>query len=129
MKNLNPIFSSLILVLYLSPLVQSLSGIGYFISNFDYIESELCLNKSKPAIKCHGTCVLAKLIKEKSRDHKPAQESLVNAENTWLFAFSQNSKLSLIVNQEIDKDIPKVKPHLYNLILSKSSFEPPEFLI
>jgi hypothetical protein len=67
----------LIISLCIAVLLQSFStGIivmGYEI-NKAYIASNLCVNRAKPEMKCHGKCHLAKKVKEEEqREQAPSQ--------------------------------------------------------
>jgi len=35
-----------------------------YFSNYDYISQELCKNKSKPVLKCNGTCYVEKVMQD-----------------------------------------------------------------
>ncbi len=52
------------MVALLSQCLYQLDFYAWFKLNEDYIANNLCENKSKPEMKCHGKCFLMKKIRE-----------------------------------------------------------------
>jgi hypothetical protein len=59
-----------------------LGVITYFTLNQEYIATELCINKEKPAMACHGTCFLKKNLKlaDEANDNNGATTGRTNLE-------------------------------------------------
>ncbi len=88
------IFSYLFLVLFLAIYLRPyLPYIDYYI-NQKYIGEELCENKDKPAMQCHGKCHLKKEIKKVTNEQDaplfPSKNS--NKERQITFLYVKNSK-------------------------------------
>ncbi|NGP87652.1 hypothetical protein [Fodinibius halophilus] len=56
----------------LGSLVRFAMPLTWYIANYDYITSELCVNRDNPDIECDGMCQLEKKMHE--RQEKQAQE-------------------------------------------------------
>lgn len=41
----------------------------WFYANRNYVAQKLCINKSRPMLKCHGKCFLSKKIKEAEKEN------------------------------------------------------------
>lgn len=127
MHSISKIASTLVLVLYLSPLIPSLNGIGFYISNFDYIKTNLCVNKEKPEVHCEGTCVLARMIGEQSNEG-----SLLNSyfsEISFLIGFENQSLTEFLPVSEVEIRRDGLNPNHYRLLLANNTLDPPEPMI
>lgn len=51
-------------------LTKPLWPIVDYISNYDYIVTELCQNRARPELNCDGKCYLAQMLTESSRDQE-----------------------------------------------------------
>lgn len=57
-------------VLILSLTTKDLMTYAHFFINQDFISNNLCINRDKPEIMCHGKCFLKKQIQENQKQEK-----------------------------------------------------------
>lgn len=55
------LYSAVLTLLYVAVMVKPLIPTVIYYVNYDYIVTELCENKDKPEMQCHGKCYLKKL--------------------------------------------------------------------
>lgn len=72
MKNILSIF--LLIVMGFQTFQMGIIETDFFIHR-DRIAQELCENKDKPALKCHGNCQLKKELEKQTPAKNPAQQS------------------------------------------------------
>ena len=91
-----------LMLVFASQLVKPyIPYIDYYI-NQDYIAENLCENKEKPALKCHGQCHLKKEVKkaaEKEDETPVAPSNQSKKENQSVQHFCQNNT-TLVFNPE-----------------------------
>jgi len=78
--------SILLLVALASQFFYQLDFYAYFKLNEDYIANNLCENRNKPELRCHGKCFLMKKIKEAHQ--KQENQDIKNKE--IVFVINQN---------------------------------------
>jgi len=92
--------------------------------NKEYIEKNLCENRDKPWMNCHGKCHLKKQIKKASEEDKK-HNPFITTENTLLF-FLTNVSLS-----EFDYSSNLLKNtyyyNFYNYIFISEILKPPQY--
>lgn len=57
-----------------------------FLINQDYIAANLCENKDKPVLKCHGKCHLAKEVAKEDKKEKKENKQKFEDTNTYFFS-------------------------------------------
>lgn len=62
------VVSYILLLFYLSVIVQPALPMVDYVVNYKHISEDLCVNKDKPEIQCHGKCHLKKEIKKAMGD-------------------------------------------------------------
>ncbi len=79
MKFLNTKYTSLFVatILLISVLVSPISYLKFKL-NQDYIAQTLCINKSKPALKCNGHCYYAKKMEKQVQKAAKTKQLLEN---------------------------------------------------
>lgn len=82
------------IILALFMLLKPILPVVEYVVLYDYIRTELCINKSKPELKCNGKCHLAKELKNAS-DSKE--------EGTTKKHFSVETNITFC--QEINQDL------------------------
>lgn len=97
-----------------------------YILNKEYIATNLCVNKSKPILKCNGKCHLAKQLKKQDQKEKPTtsnKEKMEVVTNQNILPLSMN--FVRLVEKESSKNSYKKQ---FNLQKSKlnSIFHPPQ---
>lgn len=63
----------MLILCVLGSLVRFAMPLTWYIANYDYITSELCINRDNPDIECDGMCQLEKKMHQ--RQEKQAQEA------------------------------------------------------
>ncbi|RMG83363.1 MAG: hypothetical protein D6707_01185 [Bacteroidetes bacterium] len=87
------VFAGIFLILFLTAFLhQFFPVINYFV-NYDYISKELCENKDKPELKCHGKCYLQKELK-KTSDNAPLKAIRLLVKKWFHSFYFENSSLS-----------------------------------
>ncbi|RZJ30684.1 MAG: hypothetical protein EOO48_04310 [Flavobacterium sp.] len=95
--------------------------------NYDYIKSELCVNKEKPIMGCNGKCYLAKQLAKASEPEKSSNKKHLSSTKTDLF-------FSSTINHDI-KSLPIARSFSFGWEFSSSQpslhglFRPPAFLL
>jgi len=64
------IFSTCMLLVFLSPLLVKVWILAEFKVNQDFIAKVLCINKDKPMSNCNGKCILAQKLKKAEEPQK-----------------------------------------------------------
>lgn len=64
------IFIHFFLNLYILAILQPVLPIVEYLVNYNYMKNELCENKEKPILKCHGKCYLEKQVKKLDEPNK-----------------------------------------------------------
>lgn len=95
--------------------------------NKEYIEKNLCVNKNKPWMKCHGKCYLKKQIKKASEKEKKSNPFVIT-ENTLLFFFPQIDLLN-IIDLKSKKENSLQYINLYKYLFILKIFKPPKLFI
>jgi hypothetical protein len=67
------------LIAYMLPVAQSVTTIGKYLKNLDYISTTLCVNRDRADIHCEGTCVLAQMM---NKTEVPGESPFTNSENS-----------------------------------------------
>lgn len=63
--------SIFLLALYLFGILKSVSPYIEYALNRDYIVENLCINKDKPELECHGKCYLNDRLQEANEENPP----------------------------------------------------------
>jgi hypothetical protein len=116
--------SFLVLLTSLRDLVTYVS----FYLNQDYISQNLCVNKNKPALMCHGECVLTdSLIKnhEKKDNKTPISQQ---EERTIFILPTIVNILNLLSSLTLKKDSIAYKTDFYAFEYLEEVFHPPSLL-
>lgn len=102
--------------------LAKLGLISYYELNINYIIKELCENKDKPELKCHGKCFLKKKIGEADKAEKQASEVFKQIEFP---VFMPHTTLSIIVEYIFIKNSNPDVNNLYSFIPNIKIFHPP----
>lgn len=102
----------------------------YYI-NYDYIVSELCENKDKPEMGCHGKCYLEKLTEkiEPREQDKPIATIPLLLEDYPISSLDFDSYESVIPDTFKKTLKPNFSKHFLISENSFSIFHPPKFTI
>lgn len=98
-----------------------------YILFYDYITTELCVNKDKPELKCNGTCHLKKELSEAS----DSENQILNDKNNrpltaFSFLFFENlQKFNLNVFYEYISQEYLAYPNSYSHLTTDFIFHPP----
>lgn len=94
----------------------------YYELNISYIIRELCENKDKPDLKCHGKCFLKKKMGLADKAEKQTAEIFKQVEFPVFITPSSQLKFEQFIVINIDKiEIP----NLYTYTISTRIFHPP----
>lgn len=74
---LSIVFTTLYLVAMLKPVEPILE----YCFNYNYIVTELCVNKDKPQLHCNGKCYLMKQLKKQSTNNSSKKAQSIQLEN------------------------------------------------
>ena len=121
------ILSTLMILIFLSPLLMKVSILVDFKIHQDFIAKVLCINKDKPMSNCNGKCILAQKLKKAEEPQKkefPAalKERLeINLYLTDIFIVNTESRLVAENNINLFKNDPFFKSNF-----STEVFHPPK---
>lgn len=123
------LFSILLFLLYLVALVKPLIPTLIYYTNYDYIVTELCENKDKPEMECHGKCYLKKLQDSfepiKHNDKPISKEFLLLKEYPVItLDFESYGSVILDIYRRLTK--PNFSKHFVISEYSISIFHPPK---
>lgn len=62
---------SLFLVLYMVAMLRPIQPIVEYYLQYDYFSKVLCLNKTRPELKCNGQCILMQRLKKAAQESQP----------------------------------------------------------
>ena len=94
--------------------------------NYNYIVSELCINKDKPEMNCKGKCHLSKQLEKTTQKQFPEKENnkaRIVTINDFYPAISTN--FSLIIKSPLVIKKKSIKDIFYKFHLNDSLFRPP----
>ena len=117
--------SILLIFLFLLQAFGSTVLLSNYYINKDYIASVLCINKSKPKLKCNGKCHLSKQLKTAEENEKAPFNSPFEKVNFQLFSKSLNQIMVLNIadyqsEQFSDYSLPNYEQQL------SAVFHPPQ---
>ena len=102
-----------------------------YLVNYDYIATELCINKDKPEMHCNGKCHLAKEIAKtiNTESSNPTEKKA----NTLQFEILYFQEIhSITFNGTTFSSHPKettVYTNIYQHLFSNATFRPPTVII
>ena len=105
---------------------------GIYVSfkiNQDFIAAELCENKEKPEMKCHGKCYLAKQIQRVDNNEKEEKTPQTILQLPSILLFYQELGISAVTSSIVDKITGKqYYNQQFNTSIShvNAVFHPPE---
>ncbi len=119
---------SFLIVIIWAFIFKPVLPIAGFIINYDYIKSELCENRTRPALHCNGSCFLKKELAKTAQD-TPSISTLSNSiafPFQWLL-FPPQTTLNLIQNTISNFKRSHFNPlyALYHFHLISVLFRPP----
>lgn len=97
-----------------------------YLVNYDYIRTELCVNKEKPIMGCNGKCYLMKELAKASESEKPisSDKKHATAETTDLFFLEQD--YNYIISFENAANVVNSNyTNLYSNLAADTVFHPP----
>ncbi len=68
-----------IFIICLTVLLKPVVPVLDYVVNYDYIRTELCVNKAKPQLHCNGKCFLMKQMAAAAESEKPASSDKKHA--------------------------------------------------
>lgn len=97
-----------------------------YLVNYDYIRTELCVNKEKPILGCNGKCYLMKELAKASESEKPisSDKKHAAAETIDLFFFEQDYR-SVISFDTTTRVVNSIYTNLYSNLAMDRIFHPP----
>ncbi|NIJ45563.1 hypothetical protein FHR24_002031 [Wenyingzhuangia heitensis] len=96
-----------------------------YITCYDYIVNELCVNKDKPELQCNGKCYLMKELSKTSESEKNKGDTTKKTVYEFPVLFCQtieNTRLPFPISGVI---LNVVYKNLYSYLISSSLFRPP----
>lgn len=116
----------ILLVLFLKPV---LPVIDYAV-NYEYISKVLCVNKTKPELKCNGKCHLMKELAKASDDDKSTPSEKKQSPNPFvdLFVTEPANYTFLVFQNTIAKEFNSTYTNFYSHLDSDAVFRPPIFI-
>ena len=118
--------SSVLILIFLSPLMMKVGIIVDFKVHQDFIAKVLCINKDKPMSNCNGKCILAQKLKKAEEPQKKELPA----------ALKERSEINLFISEIIDlTTLPEIvrddfshfkKLSLYTSNHSDDVFHPPK---
>lgn len=98
-----PMKKGFIFVLVMAMLLQSSIRsiyVAYYQINRDYIASELCINKAKPASTCNGKCYLVKKMKQQDQQEQTIPSVLKGLKEVVLYFTDYNLFLTPVFPED-----------------------------
>ncbi len=123
------IFTHIFINLYILALLQPVLPLLDYVVNYDYIVSELCVNKSNTVKGCNGKCYLSAKVEKQTKDDvdKPIPKLPKLDLNTFLiFVIFNPLDWHSSVNSEIEKKVYYWKEQINSFYIG-SVFHPPQF--
>ena len=98
-----------------------------YILNYEYIKTELCVNKEIPIMGCDGKCYLIKELAKASESEKPisSDKKHITAETTDLFIAELHNYTFSVFNTTTKSSLNSKYTDLYTSLNSYSFFHPP----
>lgn len=98
-----------------------------YIVNYDYIRTELCINKEIPIMGCDGKCYLMKQLAAASETEKPISTDKKHAatETTDLFIAELNAYDAILFENSDNTSVNQHYSNLYSNLDVVSFFHPP----
>jgi hypothetical protein len=126
-RNFTPVKKTAALILLLVFLLHTFhTGIltCWFNQNRQWVAAELCVNKSRPAMKCNGKCFLSKKIKAvEEQQENGCASSGKHTEETMPFVLLADDATQ-ISSPALINSYPSLAVH-YHFLYSNSHFHPP----
>lgn len=91
--------------------------------NQTYIEENLCENKDKPWMHCHGKCYLKKQIKKAEKNERK-QNPLTISDNSFLFFVKKITSEKLFGISDLSQFLKYIKK--YSFLYIRKIFKPPK---
>lgn len=117
-------------ILALFILVKPVIPVLDYIVNYEYIVTELCVNRAKPELQCNGKCHLEKELAKASESEKPIssdKKSTSHHEVEVLFCEEITKAMFLFDYGFLEKEKAISTPDLYQSVALYSIFHPPIF--
>lgn len=114
-----------ILLLTLFIIFKPVFPVFEYITCYDYIVNELCVNKDKPELQCNGKCYLMKELSKTSESEKNKGDTTKKTVYEFPVLFCQtieNTRLPFPISGVI---LNVVYKNLYSYLISSSLFRPP----
>ncbi|MCL6220634.1 hypothetical protein [Zunongwangia pacifica] len=99
-----------------------------YIFNYDYIVTELCINKDRPDLACNGKCYLMQsLARQADKEHEEKRGNLANRYELFLLYF-EIDKVNLdkkpLIFEDSDKHVFLYLAN-YTFLFGKRKVKPP----
>lgn len=101
-----------------------------YVVNYEYIATELCVNKDKPEMQCNGKCQLMKELAKAAENEKPiSQDKKTAITDVEILFFEAINSFSMETSYcTSKKEMRFYYSNLYTYLKSLSVFQPPTFI-
>lgn len=114
---------SLVLLVLIKMMGMPIAWLSYAV-NKDFIASELCVNKFKPALHCNGQCILMKKL-AKANESNESKETKADSKSPGIDFIEHIRSYSFEVNTNIVVTYNLFKSNEYAFAFQSSIFHPP----
>jgi len=130
MKTYLCIVKKIIFLLALFMLLKPVLPVIDYVVNYEYISTELCINKAKPKMHCNGKCHLMKELAKAAENEKPISSDKKNASQEFevLFFEEINSFKIAIAYFDEKQQTNALYSNLYCFLNCTSVFQPPTII-
>jgi hypothetical protein len=121
------VFAGAFLVLFLTAFFHQFFPVINYVANYEYISEELCENKDKPELECHGKCYLQKELK-KTSDNAPLKAIRLLVKKWFHSFYFEKSGLSLNEHSAVNCAYSIYYINNYRFLFEFAIIVPPEQL-
>lgn len=117
---------NLVFLIAFTVLIKPILPVFEYLINYDYIRTELCINRAKPELKCNGKCHLMKELAAASEKEKPVSQdkkSVGNEINDLFFYEFQNLSIGINISKEYKSNFRDTLDYDFSVIAA--IFHPP----
>lgn len=122
---------NLVFLIAFTVLIKPVFPVFEYLINYDYIRTELCVNRVKPELKCNGKCHLMKELAAASEKEKPASQDKKSTSFEITDLFFHELIVSCIPAKECT-EFQTGNFHYnsnYNYAVTNSIFHPPAVIL
>lgn len=122
------IFTAVVLILYTSLVIRTFLPVLYYAVNYNYIVTQLCVQREDPDNLCKGSCFLNETIKKQFEDRQKKQStSIITFANLFIPHVGESDETDFI------EPIKNITYFLYKEPLTEQfvtpSTPPPRYLL